>query len=57
MRFPLEVFAAIKNVLPKDFPLGMRITGTEWEKDGISESEAIIFAQELENRHLAFNSI
>ena len=29
MRFPLEVFAAIKNALPKDFPLGMRITGTE----------------------------
>ena len=48
MRFPLEVFAAIKNVLPKDFPIGMRITGTEWEKDGIIESDAIIFAQELE---------
>ena len=26
----------------------MRITGTEWEKDGIIESDAIIFAQELE---------
>ena len=48
MRFPLEVFSEIKKVLPKDFPLGVRITGTEWEKNGINESEAVIFAQELE---------
>ena len=26
----------------------MRITGTEWDKDGIDEREAIIFSQELE---------
>ena len=31
MRFPLEVFTAIKKALPNDFPLGVRITGTEWE--------------------------
>jgi 2,4-dienoyl-CoA reductase-like NADH-dependent reductase (Old Yellow Enzyme family) len=48
MRFPLEVFKAIRDVLPKNFPLGMRITGTEWDKDGIDEREAIIFSQELE---------
>ena len=48
MRYPLEVFAAIKQALPKDFPIGMRITGTEWEKGGIDEQEAIIFANELE---------
>jgi len=27
MRFPLEVFSSVKKTLPKDFPLGMRITG------------------------------
>ena len=48
MRFPLDVFSSIKGALPKDFPVGMRITGTEWEKGGINENEAIIFAQELE---------
>ena len=48
MRYPLEVFSAIKEALPRDFPLGMRITGTEWEKDGIDEKEAIIFAKELQ---------
>jgi len=48
MRFPLDVFSSIKASLPKDFPLGMRITGTEWETGGINENEAITFAQELE---------
>jgi len=26
----------------------MRITGTEWENNGINENEATIFAKELE---------
>ncbi len=48
MRFPLEIFSSIKSVLPNDFPLGMRITGTEWENNGIDQNEATIFAKELE---------
>ena len=48
MRFPLEIFSLVKGVLPKDFPLGIRITGTEWENNGIDENEAMIFAKELE---------
>ena len=48
MRFPLEVFSAVKEVLPEGFPIGFRITGTEWEKNGINENEAITFAQKLQ---------
>ena len=48
MRFPLEVFKAIKQALPHEFPLGVRLTGTEWDQNGINENEAIIFAKELE---------
>ena len=48
MRFPLEIFSSVKVCLPKNFPLGMRITGTEWENNGIDENEAMIFAAELE---------
>ena len=48
MRFPLEIFSSIKDVLIKDFPIGVRITGTEWENNGIDENESTIFAQELE---------
>ena len=48
MRFPLEVFLAVKEALPEGYPLGMRITGTEWEEGGINENEAITFAQNLQ---------
>ena len=48
MRFPLEVFKAIKEGIPDGFPLGVRVTGTEWDQNGINENEAIIFAKELE---------
>ena len=48
MRFPLELFSSVKGVLPKVFPLGMSITGTEWENNGIDENEATIFVKELE---------
>ena len=48
MRFLLEIFSSVKGVLPKDFLLGIRITGTEWENNGIDENEATIFASELE---------
>ena len=40
MRFPLEVFDAIKTVI-KNVPIGMRITGTEWEKNGIDENVGV----------------
>ena len=48
MRFPLELFSSVKGVLPKVFPLGMSITGTEKENNGIDENEATIFIKELE---------
>ena len=48
MRFPLEIFSSVKSCLPKDFPIGMRITGAEWENNGIDENKATILAKELE---------
>jgi NADPH2 dehydrogenase len=47
MRFPLEVFAAMRAVWPKDKPLGARITGTDWIDGGIDATEAVAFAAEL----------
>tara|TARA_B100000989_G_scaffold291040_1_gene265001 strand:- start:196 stop:396 length:201 start_codon:yes stop_codon:yes gene_type:complete len=46
--FPLEIFSSVKDVFPKEYPLGMNITDTEWENNRIDESEATIFAKELE---------
>ena len=46
MRFPLEVFQAVKDA-NKDLPIGMRITGTEWEKGGFEIEDSIIFSSKL----------
>ncbi len=47
MRFPLELFAALRAVWPKAKPLGARITGTDWIEGGIDQHEAAAFAAEL----------
>jgi NADPH2 dehydrogenase len=47
MRFPLEVFAAIRAAWPADKPVGARITGKDWLEGGIDETEATAFAAEL----------
>lgn len=47
MRFPLEVFEAIRAVWPDDRPLGARITGCDYLPGGIEVEEAITFANEL----------
>ena len=38
MRFPLEVFEEVVKV-SNNLPIGMRITGTEWEENGIEIEE------------------
>jgi 2,4-dienoyl-CoA reductase-like NADH-dependent reductase (Old Yellow Enzyme family) len=47
MRFPLELFDAVRAVWPKHKPLGMRINGTDWHEAGITLDEAVAFATEL----------
>jgi 2,4-dienoyl-CoA reductase-like NADH-dependent reductase (Old Yellow Enzyme family) len=47
MRFPLEVFAAVRTVWPAHKPMGARITGRDWIEGGIDENEAAAFAAEL----------
>ena len=50
MRFPLQVFDAVRRVWPQDKPLGIRINGTDWDDDGINIDEAVAFAAALK-RH------
>lgn len=48
MRFPLEVFAAVRAVWPAHKPLGMRITGSDWMgSEGLEAADAIRFASAL----------
>lgn len=50
MRFPLEVFDAVRKVVPAHVALGARITGTDWLEGGITIQECTAFARELECR-------
>ncbi len=50
MRFPLEVFDAVRAVLPGDRAVSVRISGTDWVKGGWDIDQSIAFAQALEER-------
>jgi 2,4-dienoyl-CoA reductase-like NADH-dependent reductase (Old Yellow Enzyme family) len=47
MRFPLEVFSAVRAVWPDDKPLGMRLSATDWVEGGWTPEETVMLAQEL----------
>lgn len=50
MRFPLEIFDAVRAAFPNDRPVTMRVSGTDWVENGWTPEETIIFAQALEAR-------
>ncbi len=55
MRFPLEVFDAVRSVWPAHKPLGMRITGSDWMgAEGLQVEDAIAFASALKERGCDF---
>ncbi|MBN8245676.1 NADH:flavin oxidoreductase/NADH oxidase [Nitratireductor aquimarinus] len=47
MRYPLKIIAAIRAALPDGYPLGVRITGSDWAEGGIQPEDAVAFAQRL----------
>jgi 2,4-dienoyl-CoA reductase-like NADH-dependent reductase (Old Yellow Enzyme family) len=54
MRFPLEVFDAVRAAFPADRPVWARLSATDWvEGSGWDIDEAIVFAQALRERGCA----
>lgn len=47
MRFPLEVFSAMRAAWPADKPIGAKITGTDFAEGGITPDEAVAYARAL----------
>ena len=45
MRFPLEVFDAVRAVFPAERPVTMRVSGTDWAEGGWTIEETVAFAQ------------
>ncbi|MCJ8139685.1 NADH:flavin oxidoreductase/NADH oxidase [Falsirhodobacter halotolerans] len=53
MRFPLEVFDAVRAAFPADRPVTVRVSGTDWVEGGWDIDQTIAFARELERRGCA----
>ncbi|HET7157729.1 MAG TPA: oxidoreductase, partial [Burkholderiales bacterium] len=47
MRFPLEVFSALRNAWPHDKPIGAKISGTDFAEGGWTPQDAVAYAREL----------
>jgi anthraniloyl-CoA monooxygenase len=45
LRFPLEVFDAMREVWPSHKPMSVRISATDWAEGGISGEDAVEIAQ------------
>ena len=45
LRFPLEVFAAMREVWPEAKPLSVRISATDWVEGGITGDDAVEIAR------------
>ena len=52
MRFPLEVYDAVRAVVPADKPVGMKVSATDWVEGGWDLPQTIEFATELKKRGL-----
>jgi anthraniloyl-CoA monooxygenase len=51
MRFPLEVFAAVRAAWPHHKPLGVRVSATDWLGDeGMTPADTVVFARALADR-------
>jgi anthraniloyl-CoA monooxygenase len=45
LRFPLEVFAAMREVWPKERPMSVRISATDWAEGGIAGEDSVEIAK------------
>jgi 2,4-dienoyl-CoA reductase-like NADH-dependent reductase (Old Yellow Enzyme family) len=50
MRFPLEVYEAVRAVFPEKKPIGVRVSATDWVEGGWDVQQTIEFAKELKKR-------
>ncbi len=53
MRFPLEIFDAVRAAFPSERPVTMRVSATDWVPSGWDIEQTIHFARELEQRGCA----
>jgi len=47
LRFPLEVFDAVRKLWPADRPISVRISATDWAEGGITDADVVAIARAL----------
>jgi anthraniloyl-CoA monooxygenase len=50
MRYPLEVFEALRAAWPEDRPLGVTLKADDWERRGLTAEDGVEIARALGNR-------
>lgn len=50
MRFPLEIFDAVRAAFPSEKAVSVRVSGTDWVSGGWDIEQTITFAEKLEKR-------
>ena len=54
LRFPLEVFDAVRAAFPAGKPVGMRISATDWVEGGWDLAQSVVLAEALKARGCDF---
>jgi 2,4-dienoyl-CoA reductase-like NADH-dependent reductase (Old Yellow Enzyme family) len=57
MRFPLEVFEAVRSAVSERVPVGVRISATDWVDGGWDLEQSVAFAHALKLRGAAFMDV
>lgn len=50
LRYPLEVYDAVRGAWPDDKPVGVTLPATDWRPDGWTEADAFEAAESLDDR-------
>jgi 2,4-dienoyl-CoA reductase-like NADH-dependent reductase (Old Yellow Enzyme family) len=54
MRFPLEVFDAVRAAVPRAMAVGMRVSASDWVEGGWDLEQSVALAQQLKQRGADF---
>ncbi|HSW25207.1 MAG TPA: NADH:flavin oxidoreductase/NADH oxidase [Burkholderiaceae bacterium] len=54
MRFPLEVFEAVRAALPASMPLGVRLSAIDWVDDGWDLEQSVAYGRALRERGCSY---
>lgn len=49
LKFPLRVFKEMRKVFPKEKPMSVRISATDWAENGITQQDVLTIAEAFKN--------